>query len=166
MKTSLSRIGVALAILAAGGLLAPVSARAQLSGVDQMYAADSQRNALQALRYQVTAFQNVLQTAPSYPPEAGYDIVQGHFASLREAYSAFKATLGAAPLANGTDNFAEIDQGLAILGEGLGNYRTDVAMGDSDDVAVRDLCRDLADGAKAWWQQLLTDCSRAQIPVY
>lgn len=166
MKANVSRIGLAVAIFAAAAMVAPVSARAQLSGMDPMALEDEQRNALRSLRHQADAFQNAVQTAPAYSADAGYDLAQAHFESFREAYYAFKGTLSAAPMAAGTANFAELDEGVAIIAQGVGDYRNAVVSGYSQDLSIHDICRGLADATKAWSQQLLTDCSRAQIPVY
>src|SRR5215471_13399896 len=89
---------------------------------------DMQRNALNAVRAQVSWFQNTTRTAPNYG-ENGYGNVLQQFDGLRAAYSALKQTLTPQQSTAGANAFAELDAGLNILEEAFTNYQNDVASG-------------------------------------
>jgi hypothetical protein len=123
---------------------------------------DAQRNALTALKSQISFFQNATRTAPNYTDQ-GYGNVQGQFQGLRDAYNAFKQTLTPQQSANGANALAELDAGLDILQEAFTNYQNDVAAGRIASMALRDMCQVLRQGSQLWSQQLTKTCSQLRV---
>jgi hypothetical protein len=122
----------------------------------------AQRSALNAVRSQISWFQNATRTAPNYG-EQGYGNVWGQFQGLREAYNAMKATLNPQQLAYGANAFAELDSGLDILQEAFTNFQNDVAAGRNSRSAFRDMCQVLREGSHVWAQQLNQDCAQLHV---
>jgi hypothetical protein len=142
-------------------ILAPSLAHAQWPYASST-SPDAQRNALNALRSQMSFFQNATRTASSYGQQ-GYGNVQGQFQGVRDAYNALKQTLTPQQSANGANAIAELDAGLDILQEAFTNFQNDLAAGRQASMALRDMCEVLRQGSQLWSQQLTKTCSQLRV---
>lgn len=163
MKLASNRLlrPAALCLLAGLAAFSPAGARAQWPFASPA-TPDAQRNALAALRSQISFFQNATRTASSFGVQ-GYGNVQGQFDGVRGAYNALKQTLNPQQLANGANALAELDAGLDIIQEAFGNFENDIAAGRSANAALRDMCQVLRQGIQLWSQQLSKTCSQLRV---
>jgi hypothetical protein len=118
----------------------------------------SQRSALGNVRAEVNWVQNATRAASSYGPQ-GFGNVWQTFQGLRQAYSVFKSTLNPRQLANGANQWAELDAGLDIIQEAFANYQDDLAAGRPGGPALRDMCRGVREGCGLWLEELNKTCT-------
>jgi hypothetical protein len=123
---------------------------------------DAQRNALNSVRSQVNWLQNSTRTAANYRSGA-YDLVWQQFQMLRAAYTVFKNTLTPRQLEHGANDLAELEAGLDILAEAFSNYQQDVAGGQSEGRACRNLCQVLGRAAGVWLQEMNRVSTRLRV---
>ncbi len=171
MKSLSLRVAVATALtLSAAALLTrpgPMPAQAQEPlpfgpPVAVSTTPTSQRNALNNVRSRITWLQNATRTAPNYAT-GGFEIVSQQFRYLRASFEAFEMTLNPWQRTNGANEIAELEAGLDILEEALGNYQGDVAAGRQPYLALRDMCKVLRDGADVWVKQLNKNSSTLRV---
>jgi hypothetical protein len=123
---------------------------------------DSQRNALNNVRSQAGWLQNSTRTAPNYLTGA-YDMVWQQYQLFRTAYQDFKSTLSPRQLANGANDLAELDAGLDILAESFSNYQEDLAAGQANARAFRNMCQVLGRATGFWLQEMNRVSSRLRV---
>lgn len=123
---------------------------------------DAQRNALGAVRSQVSWVQNSTRTASSYG-EHGSEYVWQAFQGLRQAYGALTQTLTPQQLNQGANSLAELSAGLDIIQEVFANYEQDVASGRPVGVALADLGQVMRQASNLWLQELNKTASRLRI---
>lgn len=123
---------------------------------------DAQRNALGAVRSQVSWVQNSTRTASNYGAQ-GSGYVWQAFQGLRQAYGALTQTLTQQQLTQGANSLAELSAGLDIIQEVFANYDQDVAAGRPVGVALADLCQVMRQASNLWLQELNKTASRLRI---
>ena len=123
---------------------------------------DSQRNALNGVRSQVSWLQNATRTASSYGAQ-GYGNVLQQFQALRDSYNGLKQTLNPQQLARGANDLAELDAGLDIIQEAFGNYQEAVGAGQPVNSALRDMCQILGQASQIWLQELNKRCAGLRV---
>jgi hypothetical protein len=153
------KLSILLAALVFFTLVPPSPVRSQ-SFVNN--APDAQRNAMNAVRTQVSFLQNATRTASHYPNNP-VQMVWDQFQSLRAQYNNFTATLSPRQQADFANEWSELGAGLDIIQEAFGNYQQDVADGRSSAVALSDLCRVMSQAARVWLQQFNATASDARV---
>ncbi len=147
-------IALIVSICLLGNLFAPSNGRAQLVWpFAPPTTPQAQRNALNVLHSRVNWFRNATRNAPNFAT-GNYAMVWQEFQQLRDAYSAFKATLTPDKLAAGANELAELDAGLDILQQAFDEYQQDVAAGRATHAAFESMCQALNEGAALWLQEL------------
>ena len=123
---------------------------------------DAQRNALNAVRSQVSWLQNATRTAPGYA-SGGYGMVLQQFDSLRSAYAGLTHTLNEQQLTRGANDLAELDAGLGIIQEAFSNYQEALGAGQNPNSALRDMCQVLRQASQVWLQELNRRCAKLRV---
>lgn len=153
-----------LALLTLAACLLPSPAAHAQWGMPVPTTPNAQRNALGALRSQITFFQNSAMNAPNYRDQ-GYDYVNAAFQALRSAYGGLKQTLNPQQQSHGANALAELDAGLDIIQEAFTNFQNDVSAGRDARTALRDMCEVLRQGTRLWSDQLTKVCSQLRIGI-
>ena len=152
-----------LAILAGVAMLWTYLACAQPPwGFPPATTPDAQRNALNKLRTSVGWLDSAMRTAPSYGQQ-GVNQVWQQFQLVRGAYTEFKSTLTPRQLDYGANDLADLEAGLDILQEVFSNYQADVAGGQPESYALRNLCQVLRQAMRVWLQELIKDSNRLHV---
>jgi len=121
----------------------------------------AQRNALGAVRSQVSWLQNATRTASS--SSQGFANLWQQFQSVRGAYMGLTQTLNPRQLADGANDLAELDAGLGIIQEAFSNHQDAIAAGGSPASALRDLCEILREASKIWLDELNSTSSKLRV---
>ncbi len=159
---SLNRAGFCVLMLSAGlAVLWPAPVPAQWPFAPAT-TPDAQRNALSAVKAQVSWLQNATRTASNFGAQGNGNVWQT-FQAVRLAFNAFKLTLTPQQLTYGANDLAELEAGLNILEEAFAYYEQDLAAGQSASAAIRNLCRVLRQSVAIWLQELTRTCSRLRV---
>ena len=122
----------------------------------------NQRQSYQQLQMQIDWFQNATRTAPMFNTGADTTLWT-HFEGLRIGFGEFTRSLSPAQLQRGANDLAELDAGLAIIGEAFPNFQDDLNSGRHPTEAIRTLCQVLRDSVKLWGQQLRVVSQRLRV---
>jgi hypothetical protein len=165
MKDKLHRIainvaGALLFVLAVSG---PLPIRAQyLVPNPGPPSPQSQRLLLSQLQSQLHWFDNATSTTLRYAQGADTLLWQ-HYEGIRVGFGTLTRALTPRQLEMGANDLAELDAGLAIIGEAFANFQDDLSRGRSGAVAFRTLCQVLRDSMKVWVQELNRVAKRLQV---
>jgi len=123
---------------------------------------DAQRNTLAAVRSQVNWLQNATRTAPNNV-SGGYGNVWQQFQALRAAYTGLTQTLNPQQLAQGANDFAELNAGLDIIQEAFTNCQEAVNAGQTQNAALRDMCQIIRQATQVWLQEFNNRCAKLRV---
>jgi hypothetical protein len=85
----------------------------------------------------------------------GADVVLWrHYEGLGISFKALKRSLSPQQLQFGANDLAELEAGLAIVGEAFAYFQEDLNQGRHATVAFRTLCQVLRDSSRLWGREL------------
>jgi hypothetical protein len=113
----------------------------------------SPRQLLDQIRTQLHWLESATRTSSMF--NTGADVLLWrHYDGLGVSFRAFQRSLSPQQQEFGANNLAELDAGLAIIGEAFANFQDDLNQGRHGTVAFRTLCQVLRDSARVWGQEM------------
>lgn len=122
----------------------------------------AQRNARNLVLNQVKWLQTATRTSSSYVG-GGYGNLQQQFQAVCEQWASFKTTLTPQRLDVGSNQLAELDEGLDIISGAFTDYHTAVANGESEITAYNNLRNVLDQGIGIWGRQFNETCRQLRV---
>jgi hypothetical protein len=122
----------------------------------------SQRQLFDQLKMQLNWLNNATRTASNFGPGAD-TVLWNNFEGIRVGFGALTRSLSPKQLDYGANDLAELDAGLAIIGEAFTNFQDDLSNGRSVTVAYHTLCQVLRESMRLWAQELNRVAKRLQI---
>lgn len=122
----------------------------------------AQRNAINLVLNQVKWVQSACRTSSSFVG-GGYGNLQQQFRAVCEQWANFKATLTPEQLNAGSNELAELDEGLAIISEAFTDHHTAVANGQSEITAFNNVRNVMNQAMGMWGRQFNQTCRQLRV---